>query len=1302
MSADGKVVIEVELDSSTVGNDLRKLANVIDLNKSNISKARAELARLNKEMSDASPAAAKKLQKSIDSQNQFIDTAKGKIAELSAEYRAKLQDMVAAGATTSKRLGMTFANISNPKMATPKLSDLVDSGKVDSNVDSKLFAYYEKLRAEAASTAESVANSNETMKASSESTANAQATNVDRINRAIATEEAEQERLAQSILRIQLAYQSGKLTPEGMDEAKSQVAKLSDEFNECSLNINEYQKALTEAGDVTATSKFEPLAESFNAESAATEILSHKIKDLSTGILNNSSLHEQLKSNMTQVVSEMKSEEAQIRANAQAEKEAEHAAAQADKDAKGRITGILGLLGMINPAFTRLSYAVRQFTKIGGTSFSGLESKVIKLGKSLKNLPTQTKVAMGSVTATVAGASLGFVAMAKTVQTVINITKQIGNIALKAGSAFAKAYDFDEYFGSVDKMIEAYNDFQESETALASLMRSRMGATNDDIKSIRDLVAAEEEEGVVSKQNQTAALKQLAAYTSQTDSLKTLLPVMNDFTVQMYGVNASEKESVSAAKLFGKAMKGQTETLRRSGYVTEEQAEAIKNAGTETERAALLAQFMEQRCSDMNKVLASTDSGKQRRLANNMAEVQREFGQAASTLKTAFIPIATQVLAVLARMASYAAALAKSIAKLFGSSGKVASSAVGQIEDVTDATETASKATKAAGKAAKKAVSNTLGIDELNVLNKDEDSGSDSGAGGGVSGGGINPALVEENTGLVDDLSSALDSLLAKIHDSYSAGLVLGTALRDALVNIPWDDIKTKATEAGTAIANFFNGILDSGVIEQFGTTIGEALNTAINFLLGIVENFNYASLGTTIANGLENMITTINWAGLGKLLGDSLIGSLSAINNFLESFDWSTIGVAIADFLCGIDWLGVLGEVVETAINVLALLFIDLPVTILTFLHELIMNIINGITGYVQDTMKEQGVGVVGALLIGIVDALKNIVTWVWDHVVVPIIMAFAKYFGIDSDNFSKKGDELIAGFFKGIIDAMASIFAWIKEHIFDPVINAIKTLFGMIGSSPSTVMTGIGKLILQGMLNGIKSLVHFVTDIWNKIKDTAVSIFNKLHDLIHTIWSGISSVIIHTVSVIRDGVQSAFSKASNVAITIFTTMKNGIVGVFNGLKSAIKTVINGILGFIGGMCNGIINGINLILGAFNKLKVDVPDWVPAIGGKSLGFNLPLLHNVTVPQLATGAVLPPNNPFLAVVGDQKQGTNIEAPLETIQDAVATVLAPYLERLITITESIDSKDYTTYIGDREIAQASLRGQRQLGVPIRTQ
>ena len=89
------------------------------------------------------------------------------------------------------------------------------------------------------------------------------------------------------------------------------------------------------------------------------------------------------------------------------------------------------------------------------------------------------------------------------------------------------------------------------------------------------------------------------------------------------------------------------------------------------------------------------------------------------------------------------------------------------------------------------------------------------------------------------------------------------------------------------------------------------------------------------------------------------------------------------------------------------------------------------------------------------------------------------------------------------------------------------------------------------------------------------------------------------------------------------------------------------------------------------------------------------------MPRLAQGAVIPPNREFLAVLGDQTSGTNIEAPLETIQDAVALVLQPYLERLISITEDIYEKDFDVNIGDEEIARASVRGQRKLGRVIRT-
>ena len=79
----------------------------------------------------------------------------------------------------------------------------------------------------------------------------------------------------------------------------------------------------------------------------------------------------------------------------------------------------------------------------------------------------------------------------------------------------------------------------------------------------------------------------------------------------------------------------------------------------------------------------------------------------------------------------------------------------------------------------------------------------------------------------------------------------------------------------------------------------------------------------------------------------------------------------------------------------------------------------------------------------------------------------------------------------------------------------------------------------------------------------------------------------------------------------------------------------------------------INWIVGGINKISFDIPDWIPEVGGETFGFNIPeaSFGRVKIPRLAQGAVIPPNREFLAVLGDQKHGTNIEAPLQTIVDA---------------------------------------------------
>ena len=117
----------------------------------------------------------------------------------------------------------------------------------------------------------------------------------------------------------------------------------------------------------------------------------------------------------------------------------------------------------------------------------------------------------------------------------------------------------------------------------------------------------------------------------------------------------------------------------------------------------------------------------------------------------------------------------------------------------------------------------------------------------------------------------------------------------------------------------------------------------------------------------------------------------------------------------------------------------------------------------------------------------------------------------------------------------------------------------------------------------------------------------------------------------------------------------------------------------------------------AVNALHFRIPDWIPGLGGKEFGFHLGQVSLPQIPYLAQGAVLPANKPFLAMVGDQKHGTNIEAPLATIQQAVALTMEDFAagnlaghQTTAAVLEQILRAVLGIRIGDTEIGQAAQR------------
>lgn len=167
---------------------------------------------------------------------------------------------------------------------------------------------------------------------------------------------------------------------------------------------------------------------------------------------------------------------------------------------------------------------------------------------------------------------------------------------------------------------------ESAETKLAQVMRNTMGASDEEVASIKALASAQQELGVVGDEVQLAGAQELATYLGLSSSLETLLPVMNDMIAQQYGLNATQESAAQIATMMGKVMEGQTAALSRYGYSFTEAQEKILKFGTEEQKAATLAAVVEQSVGGVNAALAQTSSGQMAQAANTIGDVKESIG----------------------------------------------------------------------------------------------------------------------------------------------------------------------------------------------------------------------------------------------------------------------------------------------------------------------------------------------------------------------------------------------------------------------------------------------------------------------------------------------------------------------------------------------------------------------------------------------------------------------------------------------------------------------------------------------------
>ena len=198
--------------------------------------------------------------------------------------------------------------------------------------------------------------------------------------------------------------------------------------------------------------------------------------------------------------------------------------------------------------------------------------------------------------------------------------------------------------GHVASLEQAYQLQNVAETKLQQVMRNTMGATNEQIQSIKDLAAEQQKLGVIGDEIQLSGAQELSTYVTKADSIKKLLPAMNDMLAQQYGINASQEQAANIAMMMGKVLDGQVGALSRYGYRFSEAEEQVLKYGNEAQRVAVLAKIIDDAVGGVNAALAETPEGKMKQIANDMGDAKERFGKFITVTKNAFYPVFQTIL----------------------------------------------------------------------------------------------------------------------------------------------------------------------------------------------------------------------------------------------------------------------------------------------------------------------------------------------------------------------------------------------------------------------------------------------------------------------------------------------------------------------------------------------------------------------------------------------------------------------------------------------------------------------------------
>ena len=311
----------------------------------------------------------------------------------------------------------------------------------------------------------------------------------------------------------------------------------------------------------------------------------------------------------------------------------------------------------------------------------------------------------------------------------------------------------------------------------------------------------------------------------------------------------------------------------------------------------------------------------------------------------------------------------------------------------------------------------------------------------------------------------------------------------------------------------------------------------------------------------------------------------------------------------------------------------------------------------------------------------------------------------------------EILTPFAAWMAEKLAPVFLKTLKEALEAVSSLLEPLgagFGKLWQALSPVTQELGMAVLTA-LDQLRRLFVNLTDTLSEKSEKLTAIFDNVSLVVTRLWQVVGPILEQLRirwALTFEEIGETVSKVAGFIIDSLYGVTEFLAGVFTGdwsrawkgLGEILKGHINSVIGFLNMLLTGVAGGLNAIITMVNKLKFTAPDWVPGIGGKTFGFQLSAVKAPQIPYLAKGAVLPANRPFLAVVGDQTHGTNVEAPLATIQEAVALVMQEQLEAVMagfdaTVSEIRQLHDTVggIQVGDTVIGKAARRYERKMAV-----